>query len=240
MLKDKPIKPLGQKAYGSIGHVPGSNVGPGDHTVPPGMAAIVCDKKRDKHDHIIVQVKLDGSNVSIANVDGEIIPLTRSGYRANTSKYRQHHLFSDWVYGQLDRFEFLKPGERLCGEWLARAHGTRYHITREPFVAFDLMRLPHERIVLDELRSRVLPYEFTLPHTLSEGPPRSIEWCKSAIANIHPHGEIDPIEGVVWRCEREGRVDFLCKWARPDKVNGKYLDQEVWNWWPDDKPQEEK
>ena len=70
----KPDKPLGQKSYGSIGHVPGSLVGPGEHMVPPGMAAIVCEKKRDKHDHIIVQVKVDGSNVSIANVDGEIIP----------------------------------------------------------------------------------------------------------------------------------------------------------------------
>jgi len=225
-------KPLGQKSYGSIGHVSGSLVGLGDHTVTPGMAVIVCEKKRDKHDHIIVQVKVDGSNVSIANVSGEIIPLTRSGYRANTSKYRQHHIFSDWVYGQIDRFAFLQPGERLCGEWMARAHGTRYNLIHEPFIAFDLMTIPHKRLILDELRERVLPYGFVLPHTLSEGPPRSIEWCKNAIANISPHGEIDPVEGVVWRCERKGKVDFLCKWVRPDKVNGKYLDQEVWNWLP--------
>ncbi len=225
-------KPLGQKSYGSIGHVPGSLVGPGDHMVPPGQAAIVCERKRDRHDHIIVQVKVDGSNVSIANVNGEIIPLTRAGYQANTSPYKQHHMFSNWVYGQLDRFEFLKPGERLCGEWMARAHGTRYNLPHEPFIAFDLMTLPHKRVILDELRRRVLPYDFILPYTLSEGPPRSIEWCKKAIEGISPHGEIDPVEGVVWRCERKGEVDFLCKWVRSDKINGKYLHEEVWNWQP--------
>jgi len=230
-------KPLGQKAYGHIAHVPGSRIGPGDHMVPPGMAMIVCEKPRDKHDHIITQVKVDGSNVSIANVDGEIIPLGRSGYRAHSSKYRQHHMFADWVYGQLERFSFLEPGERLCGEWLAQAHGTRYALPHEPFVVFDLMKLPHERLALADLRERIAPGEFTMPFLLGEGPPRSIEWCRDAISRIAPHGEIDPVEGVVWRCERQGRVDFLCKWVRHDKADGKYLPEnwgeEVWNWQPD-------
>ena len=78
----------------------------------------------------------------------------------------------------------------------------------------------------------MLPYDFILPYTLSEGPPRLIEWCENAIAGLCPHGEIDPVEGVVWRCERKGKVDFLCKWVRPDKINGKYLNEEVWNWLP--------
>ena len=223
-------KPLGQKSYGHIAHIPGSSVGSCDHTVPPGMAKIVCEKKRDKYDHIIVQVKVDGSNVSIANVNGEIIPLGRAGYRASTSPFRQHHLFAEWVYGQLDRFSFLQPGERLCGEWMAKVHGTRYNLRHEPFIAFDLMTIPHERATFSELRKRVPG--FILPHMLSEGPPRSIEWCKDAIAGISPHGEIDPVEGVVWRCERKGKVDFLCKCVRPDKEDGKYLKDNIWNWLP--------
>jgi len=32
---------------------------------------------------------------------------------------------------------------------------------------------------------------------------------------------IDPIEGLVYRVERKGKVDFLAKWVRPDKV-GRY------------------
>jgi len=226
-------KPLGQKSYGSIGHIPGSRLGPGDHTVHAGQARIVCEKTRDKHDHIVVQVKVDGTNVSIANVGGEMIPLIRSGYRANSSRYVQHHMFSNWVYKNLRMFDFLEEGERICGEWLAQAHGTRYRLERDPFVAFDLMTIPHKRATVEELRSRVGD-RFIMPHLLSEGPPRSIEWCKDAINNISPHGEIDPIEGVVFRCERKGKVDFLCKWVRPDKIDGKYLPEkfgnEYWNW----------
>lgn len=38
------IKPLGRKAYGSIGHLPGSNTGPTDSTVPEGQSKI-CQEK---------------------------------------------------------------------------------------------------------------------------------------------------------------------------------------------------
>ena len=34
---------------------------------------------------------------------------------------------------------------------------------------------------------------------------------------------LDPVEGAVWRCERQGAVDFLGKYVRPDKIDGKYL-----------------
>jgi len=38
-------KPLGQKSYGHIAHVPGSRVSPGDHKVPPGMAKSSAERK---------------------------------------------------------------------------------------------------------------------------------------------------------------------------------------------------
>ncbi len=49
------------------------------------------------------------------------------------------------------------------------------------------------------------------------------------------HGALDPVEGAVWRVERNalvnpGRsgercpvVDFLAKYVRPDKIDGCYL-----------------
>src|SRR5438477_7366986 len=151
---DKFNKPLGGKAYGSICHLPGSRLGPGDHKLNPGQARILTEKTRDKHDVIIVQEKLDGSNVCVARVGGVLIPLGRSGYPAISSKYEQHQLFAGWVFERLERFEFLVEGERLCGEWLAQAHGTRYQLTRDPFVAFDLMR-GGERAAYAEFLERV-------------------------------------------------------------------------------------
>lgn len=66
-----PEKPLGGKAYGSIGHLPHSRLGAGDHSVPDGQSKICCGKTRDKHDRVIVQEKLDGSCCAVALVAGE-------------------------------------------------------------------------------------------------------------------------------------------------------------------------
>lgn len=68
------MKPLGRRAYGSIGHLPCSRLGPSDSCVTEGQSNICTVKTRDKHDKIIVQEKLDGSNVAIAKVGGVIYP----------------------------------------------------------------------------------------------------------------------------------------------------------------------
>src|SRR3990167_10861784 len=121
------MKPLARKNYGSIGHLPCSRMGPADHACHPGQQRIATEKARDKHDVIIVSEKVDGSNVGIARVGDAIHALGRSGYLAQTSKYEQHQFFAAWVR-EREAFwrEVLVPGQRLVGEWLAQAHGTRY------------------------------------------------------------------------------------------------------------------
>jgi hypothetical protein len=236
----RPEKPLGQKAYGHIGHLPGSRRGPGDHGVPEGQGRICTEKARDKHDVIIVQEKLDGTNVAVANIDGAMVPLIRAGYRADNSNYLQHRMFANWVHGRWPVFDFLQPGERVAGEWLAQAHGTRYELWHEPFVVIDIMRMPHERSVFDEVIRRIgdrLP----LPTELHRGGPLSIAVALDMLGEHGHHGAIDPAEGCVWRVERKGEVDFLAKYVRPDKVDGKYLPElsggdAVWNWQPEDAP----
>ena len=229
-------KPLGIKAYGSIAHLPGSRMGTGDHHCHEGQARIACEKARDRHDTVIVQEKLDGSCVSVARVGAIIIPLGRSGYTAESSPYEQHRMFHAWVMEQQDRFlAVLEDGERLVGEWLAQAHGTRYSLKHEPFVAFDIIR-GHERLTHSEFVDRTMRKAFIQPKLLHIGSPLSIT---DAMQRMTPdyHGSLDPIEGAVWRVERRGRVDFLVKYVRPDKVDGCYLPNitkqpEVWNWKP--------
>jgi hypothetical protein len=41
----KPAKPLNAKAYGSIGHLPMSRLGPGDWSVHEGQARILCGRR---------------------------------------------------------------------------------------------------------------------------------------------------------------------------------------------------
>lgn len=214
-------KPLGSKSYGSIGHLPNSRLGPGDHCVSPGQARICTEKKRDQYDVIIVQEKTDGSNVGAARIEDDILPLTRAGYLATTSPYEQHHVWAAWVRKHRERFlRVLEPGERLCGEWLYQVHSTRYNLPHEPFICFDLMR-GKDRTPYDSFVDRVSP--FVIPRLISYGAPINVETVKLALTDSSYHGAIDPIEGAVWRVERHDKVDFLAKWVYPGKEDGKYL-----------------
>lgn len=238
------VKLLGRKAYGHIPHLPGSRLGPGDHHCSPGQARIATQKARDSRDFITVTEKVDGSCCAVARIDGVIVPLVRAGYPACSSKYEQHQLFHQWVMAHQDRFlEVLRDGERIVGEWLAQAHGTRYELgTMPPFIVFDLMQ-DEERLTYEQFRMRIYStreYFFQAPALIGSGP-LSVEtamqlqncgkppygWC----------GAQDPVEGAVWRVERDSKFDFICKWVRPDKLDGKYLPEvsgkdPVWNWRP--------
>ncbi len=214
----RPKKPLGAKAYGHIPHLPTSRRRPGDHCIHEGQARIATERTRDTHDLVIVTEKLDGSCVSAAKIDGQIVPLNRAGYPAGSSKWECHRMFSDWVYANYDRFDaVLSNGERLVGEWLAQAHGTRYDLQHEPFVVFDLMR-EGERATDEEVGDRMTG-KFTTAPLIATGA-TSVEFVAKALLAWPPRsGALDPVEGAVWRVERHGKFDFICKWVRSDKVS---------------------
>lgn len=228
------VKPIARKAYGSIGHLPSSRMGPGDHHVHAGQAVICTEKTRDRHDRVIVQEKLDGSCVAVAKVNGALHAIVRAGWPAQSSPREMHQLFAAWVRDESDRFDaLLDEGERVVGEWLAQAHGTIYELgDREPFAPFDIM-VGEKRAPFDGFRLRVDTLGFHRPHLLWDGAACAVD---DAMALHLKRGNLVPcdnIEGVVYRVERSGEVDFLAKFVRPDKVDGKYLSGEpIWLWRP--------
>jgi hypothetical protein len=241
-------KPLNIKNYGSIPHLPKSRMGPADKHCPKGQARIATKKARDSNDEIFVQEKLDGSNVGIAKKNGKIFAISRAGYTADSSPYEQHHFFGRWVRDNYMRFdELLREGERLAGEWLAQAHGTRYNLTHEPFVGFDLL-VGHERTPYDDFINRLSEFDVVIPNLIHRGDPISVSEVMKEMGTNGFHGALDEPEGAVWRVERDkatGKkgekkrvVDFLVKYVRPEKEDGKYFPQisgkeEIWNWRPD-------
>lgn len=222
----KATKPLNAKAYGSIGHLPKSRVGSGDWHVHEGMARILCDKPREG-DRIIVREKLDGACMSAANVGGVIHALGRAGYPALSSPYEHLRLFDDYVKHREGRFaSLLEPGERLVGEWLNLAHGTLYdssHPGFSPFIGFDIFR-GTDRVCSDEFTQRCADAGITAAKTIHDAEEAlSIEEALSRLGAFGHHGATEPVEGAVWRVERDGKVEFLAKYVRPDKIDGKYL-----------------
>lgn len=242
---EKPEKPLKAKAYGSIGHLPNSRMGPADHHVHDGQA-LICTVKPRKGDRIIVSEKLDGSCMSVANIDGELVALTRSGYRVQDVTYEHLRVFGPYVEANRSQFtELLKPGERVCGEWIPMAHGTIYdpkHLMFSPFVAFDIFR-ENKRILWDEFDWRVAGVDLRRAFRIHDSTePCTVDYALRSLRvpdedlDSHGygfHGALEDVEGAVWRVEREGRVDFLAKYVRPDKIDGKYFPQisgqpEIW------------
>ncbi len=126
----------------------------------------------------------------------------------------------------------LNERERICGEWLALAHGTRYNLLHEPFVPFDIIQ-GVERIDYETFLKRVKQFDFTTPNLISIGEPFSVAAMLESI-QVSGHGAIDEVEGAVWRVERKGKVDFLTKYVRHDKQDGKYFNEitgsgDLWN-----------
>tara|TARA_Y100000310_G_scaffold311701_1_gene358241 strand:- start:878 stop:1630 length:753 start_codon:yes stop_codon:yes gene_type:complete len=218
------VRPLGRKAYGSIGHLPGSNTGPTDSTVPEGQSKI-CQKKARPGDEIIIMEKLDGTCVSVANIDGCIVPLVRAGYIADTSPHYVHHLFFDWVGKHAELFKDLPDRWRIVGEWMPMTHGTLYAWQGSPWVCFDVFNERNERLVWSEAKQWIERCGQRPASTIeNDGQPMTA--TKAYLCRLPTGGFYNAIakpEGVVYRVEREGKVDFMAKWVHRSFVPGRYL-----------------
>lgn len=223
-VETKARKPLGRKGYGSIPHLPASRMGPADHSCHEGQAVICTLKARDRHDRVIVTEKLDGACMTIARIGHSIVPITRAGYHAGDGAFEHLRAFSPWVKERESKLLMaLSDGQRICGEWLAMAHGTIYELgSQQPFIVFDVIegerRLPH-----DEMQAIASMACLPTAHILSDGPPLSVADAMSALGPYGHHGATETVEGAVWRVERKGQFDFMAKFVRHDKQDGKYL-----------------
>jgi hypothetical protein len=116
---------------------------------------------------------------------------------------------------------------------LAQAHGTIYKLHHEPFVVFDLINI-NERAIYHNFLLRVLPFNFVVPNLVHIGQLLSIEKALEKV-EVSGHGAIDEVESVIYRVERNRKVDFLTKFVKHSKVDGKYLPENnngqiIWNW----------
>jgi hypothetical protein len=227
------LKPLGRKAYTKIPHLPGSRTGASDRTAAPGLSRR-CTHEAGRGELVVVQEKLDGSCVAVTLKAGEVIALGREGLRASESRNPGRQMFARWVTAQAPRFrEVLREGEWLVGEWLALAHATRYRLTHEPFVAFDLFTADGE-LGTDALDAR-LGGKFARPFTLHRGGPLTVADADARLGEFGHHGALDVVEGAMWRVERDGLVLTRAKFVRAGKVDGCFLPENsgapaVWNW----------
>lgn len=232
MKESLPEKILPYKTYNRIGHLSKSRLGEGDHFVDQKTEGLLTKQNDDPNSVIIVQEKLDGSNVCVVRWKGELRALGRSGYDCQYSNQEQHRLFHKFVMDRKDRFEKILPKEedRVVGEWLALAHGTLYNLNHEPFVPFGLFEGQKELSFL-ALFSTCFANGFVTPIVLHIGGACSVNRALKLLNAEKYHGADNP-EGVVYRMERPGKPPILAKLVKHDKEDGKFFKEgkEIWNW----------
>lgn len=218
------------KNYGSIPHLSTSKMyQQSDKRAELGQELILTKKARDWKDLIIVTEKIDGSNMGVIKKNGRLIVLVRSGYDANTSQFESQRLFYKFIYKNESMFSWLPEGWRVVGEWCLQAHGTIYDISDEsPFIAFDIINPDNKRILYIDFIKTCSKFSIPMVPLLHIGQPISIGDAIVLMGKGH-YGKPDRPEGVVYRVERDGRVEFLAKWVRSDKEDGKYLGSTIWN-----------
>lgn len=226
------------KSASTIGHIKGSRMDPSDFLLPVSAQKIITRKERYKNLRVYVQEMMDGTSVSIALVDGKILPLLKSGALANTSPTLEHQYFYDWAMDNKDRFHhILCEGERICGVWLLKAHGTHYRLIHEPFMAYELIK--DNRRLINRIFELRLQGEFQLPS--QQCWPQTPEEASHHFTALGHHGATEQIEGFIWRCENveAEQVEFLAQYVFPSKIKDKYLIKKNGldvNPWNDGKP----
>ena len=186
---------------------------------------------------MLVFEKYDGSNVGIVKLSGAIHAVVRAGYSADSSRHQQHHRFAQWVRANAGILsQMLKDGERFAGEWLAQVHSIKYDLEgRSPLVLFDKFTAQNKRALFsdwmhDAEQLLAAPRLIHIGHPIKPG---YLLERLSAPFRV-PRSTSAAPEGMVYRVERGGQVDFLAKWVRPDFEPGVYCigkseDELMWN-----------
>ncbi|WP_144394589.1 RNA ligase family protein [Pleionea sediminis] len=233
---ERPIKTnILKRAYLSIPHLSASRLGMSSKCISQAQEKMLTHELKQSGDRVIIQEKLDGSCVCALRDGGDILALGKEGDLASQSRNESRRLWSDWVVKNKERLLLLlNEGERVCGEWMVMAHGTRYRLPHEPFVLFDIFDSKNHSYGFDEVSSKASKFHFSLPAVIHAGAPLSVKTADSMLGKFGRHGAIDEAEGLIYRYERNNKILFRAKYVRKNKVDGRYLEENtgketVWN-----------
>lgn len=234
-MNQHPEKILDYKTYNKIGHLSKSRLGKGDHFIDKKAEETFLKQVLDNQTLVIVQEKMDGSNVCVVKHNGDLIALGRSGYKCSDSNLEQHRYFDKFVKRYKERFSSILPneGDRIVGEWCLQAHGTKYPFTKEEelFYPFDIFLQKTHRLSFIDFFMLVSSVDFRSPKVLHLGGScsinRGMKLLKKEIS-LKAH-EYDP-EGLIYRIEKAGAFQNIAKYVCHHKEDGKYFkDGTIWN-----------
>jgi RNA ligase len=190
---------------------------------------------------LIVEEKLDGTNVGIHFTSAGRLVLQCRGHEITTGMHAQYDLFKQWTMGKRPDLEIILEDRLiLFGEWLYARHSVHYRALPHYFFEFDIY--DKERQVFLDLAARLEILEgtgiLTVP-VVHRGPvtaddlagligPSSFD---SVFENSVTGRTDDLMEGLYLRTEADGVVTGRAKFVRPEFVE-KVKQSEHWQHQP--------
>ncbi|CAN5363688.1 hypothetical protein BH10PLA2_BH10PLA2_09000 [soil metagenome] len=114
---------------------------------------------------LVVEEKLDGTNVGIHFTRAGRMVLQCRGHEITSGMHAQYDLFKQWTMGKRSALEsMLEDRLILFGEWLYARHSVQYRSLPHYFFEFDIY--DKEQQVFLDLNSRLEKLEGTSIHTV--------------------------------------------------------------------------
>jgi hypothetical protein len=201
------------------------------HLGPRESAAFLADAS------LIVEEKLDGTNVGIHFASNGRMVLQCRGHEITQGMHPQYDLFKQWATGKRPCLEeMLADWLILFGEWLYAMHSIRYRQLPHYFFEFDIYDKRQKRFL--DLKSRLALLEGrgiqTVPivhrgSIAADELPSLIGPSKYASAFDNPETGVtdNRMEGLYLRTEANGVVTGRAKLVRPEFVE-KIKQSEHW------------
>ena len=186
---------------------------------------------------LIVEEKLDGTNVGIHFTSSGRLVLQCRGHEITEGMHPQYDLFKQWVAVKRPVLED-RLGDRfiLFGEWLYAKHSVFYRALPHYFFEFDIHDKEAGRFLSLERRMALLEGTGILTVPVVHAGPVSPEGLRACIGTSAFAAEFEnPItgqtdarmEGVYLRTEADGHVTGRAKMVRPEFVE-KVKQSEHW------------
>jgi hypothetical protein len=186
---------------------------------------------------LIVEEKLDGTNVGIHFTSAGRMALQCRGHEITKGMHAQYDLFKQWTMGKRPVLEaMLEDRLLLFGEWLYARHSVHYRRLPNYFFEFDIY--DKRRQVFLDLAGRLEPLEGTGIRTVPvvHRGPATADQLRDLIGPSQFDSQFENpltgrtdnlMEGLYLRTEAEGRVTGRAKFVRPEFVE-KVKQSEHW------------
>jgi hypothetical protein len=209
--------------YPRTPHLFGSTGTDDDRHLGPAESSLIA-----AHESLIVEEKLDGTNVGIHFTSAGRMVLQCRGHEITEGMHPQYDLFKQWTAVKRAVLEtMLADRFILFGEWLYAFHSVRYRALPHYFFEFDLYDKDAAAFLsldrrLELLEGTGIP---TVP-VIHRGPADEATLSgligasafDAVFSNPRTGTEDDLMEGLYLRTEANGQVTARAKMVRPEFV----------------------